>query len=101
MMQPTLALLVAGLPISSQQHPYLHKINTNVDQAERRLARDGCLSAQQPTDHLCQLEVGVSDISFRQPVMDRLSSLDGRLRHLRNISFSESTGAVKGAQLRP
>jgi hypothetical protein len=37
---------------------------------------------------LRQLEVGISDISFRQPVMDRLSSLDGRLRHLRKINFN-------------
>jgi hypothetical protein len=37
---------------------------------------------------LRQLEVGISDISFRQPVMDRLSSLDDRLQHLRIINFN-------------
>jgi len=37
---------------------------------------------------LRQLEVGISDVSFRQPVMDRLSPLDDRLRHLRVINFN-------------
>jgi hypothetical protein len=48
---------------------------------------------------LRQLEVGISDISFRQPVMDRLNSLDDRLRHLRSINLTGSMRTINNGPL--
>jgi hypothetical protein len=51
MMQPALALLVAGLPISSQQHPYFHEIG-KVTRSLASMSNVSQLSILRPTERL-------------------------------------------------